>query len=172
MEKRGTLIHNGNFKFDNLPDRPEKPTSQEIADIVYPKPQGVVEDTAYEIYSPNERVCGEWQQTVDGVLKKKPLYQKTIFKATQSVTEGSIIYSALNQADTQIKKIDGTYNTTENNNVCVVSSTWAYITSTSVTCATFWQHANGLAVATGQALSDLQIIVKYTKTSDSWITVE
>ena len=41
MKKQIELIEKDQFEFDNLPDRPDKPTSQEIANIVNPIPSGV-----------------------------------------------------------------------------------------------------------------------------------
>lgn len=44
MQHEINLIDEDNFKFDNLPDRPEKPTSQEIASLINPIPSGVNEN--------------------------------------------------------------------------------------------------------------------------------
>lgn len=44
MPRKQEIITEDTFKFDNLPDKPEKPTSQEIADIIHPIPSGVNEN--------------------------------------------------------------------------------------------------------------------------------
>ena len=49
------------------------------------------------VYSPNEQVVGKWQQLVDGVLKEKPLYQKTIVDVLPTTTtDGEFAFSYVN----------------------------------------------------------------------------
>lgn len=177
MEKQGTLIHNGNFKFDNLPDRPEKPTSQEIADIITPKPQGVVADTAWTIYSPNERVCGEWQQMVDGVLKKKPLYEKTILTTTPTVaTEGTIANNTIEISELNVDRIvepKGTFD--------LLSGGTSYCFGLPVVsgekvvkCVVDVTHTDLLVQTNSTSYGNMpvSITLQYTKTTDTWQTVE
>ena len=59
-------------------DIPQPFTSEDIEDIKasIDTSKANVNITPYHIYSPNEQVVGEWQQMVDGVLKKKPFYEK------------------------------------------------------------------------------------------------
>ena len=47
----------------------------DMSEIVTPLP-GVMSRT--KIYSPEEQVVAEWREYVDGVLKKKPVYEKTV----------------------------------------------------------------------------------------------
>ena len=56
-------------------------TQEQMADIksqFHPANMANVNITPYIVHSPNERIIGEWQEEVDGVLKKKPLYEKRI----------------------------------------------------------------------------------------------
>ena len=44
MQHEINLIDEGSFKFDNLPDRPQKATNEDIASIINPIPQTVVNE--------------------------------------------------------------------------------------------------------------------------------
>lgn len=171
--------------FDNLLNRPEKPTSQEIADIVYPKPQGIVADTAYKIYSPNERVCGEWQQMVDGVLKKKPVYQRTfivdtVTGETSGIYTTGVVASGLSDIQ-KVISMNGTYHAYSSdkyqydidigNNTCR-----SYITTneakeklsflfSSFDKTIYYQNSAGMS------FTELNLTIQYYKTTDAWQTV-
>ena len=76
-----TTAHTGDWDasdFDDTQVMQEMPTPMPAADmseIVTPKP-GVM--SRRRIYSPEEQVVAEWREYVDGVLKKKPVYEKCI----------------------------------------------------------------------------------------------
>lgn len=164
--------------FDNLKDRPEKPTSEEIGEIIYPKPQGVVADTAYTIYSPNERVIGEWQEMVDGVLKKKPVYQKTTLYTLDDSTTDQSVNANLGSVDRlietsgmcshsnglTIRPIEFTHFAVNNS-----ASTLAY----SLSYGYFkegdrWEFYRGMNFT---IFKYVNITAQYTKTTDPWEVV-
>lgn len=121
----------------------------------------------YHVYSPNEQVVGEWQQMIDGVLKKKPVYEKDYYKA--SVGNGTTIvesnFISGNNVE-QLIKLEGNIIATDKSNA------WS--------C-----NADDEQKKLGIASGDLQlsntgsskvwntaIIVQYTKTTDEWEVVE
>ena len=76
-----TTAHTGAWDaadFDATNVMNEMPTpmpSTDMSEVVTPLP-GVM--SRRRIYSPDEQVIGEWREYVDGVLKKKPVYEKCI----------------------------------------------------------------------------------------------
>lgn len=62
-------------------------TTEQMTDIksqFHPSNTANVNIVPYHIYSPNEHQVGEWQEVRDGVLKQKPVYEKTFSGTTPS----------------------------------------------------------------------------------------
>ena len=126
-------------------------------------------------YSPEERVVGVWKETVDGVLKQKPLYQKTIIKSSMSATDGDVFDVSFSQALTKVTNAEGSY-LYGSNSANALRRFWnyGYIPSKEVTNKIepmVFQHPNGLAYASDVVVYDVNITVQYTKTTDQWQTV-
>lgn len=174
MQYEIDLIDENRFKFDNLPDRPDKPTSQEIADIITPKPQGVVADTAWTIYSPNERQVGMWQQMVDGVLKQKPVYERTINTTTSTTTSDDKEVSIGDgvSVDKYIE-IKGVFEQTASSNKYTIPF---FMTDNALASyIKVYANNNNIVIRTTQQAwsnTPISITIQYTKTTDAWQTVE
>jgi hypothetical protein len=59
---------------------PQTFTTQDVEDIksAIDVPRANVYVKPYHIYDEDEHIVGEWRQTIDGVKKKKPVYERTV----------------------------------------------------------------------------------------------
>jgi len=143
--------------------KPHKITSGEWADIISTLPGTPVQT---RIYSPVEHVIGEWHEEVDGVLKKKPLYEKTM---TTTISAVQTISAMTPSSDAFIKNFDvkcyyngemTVPNAFSNDNWGV--TVWVASNNKDLGC-----RANK-AEYVGQ---NVRAIIQYVKTTDSWETV-
>lgn len=136
------------------------------------------------VYSPNEQAVGKWQQIVDGVLKEKPLYEKTIDvnNITFTSTDGTKYVDLITDAST-LKMVDsrGVFKYTLSNiEYTQALNTFIYNDARSSiplnTNIYYDTNVNKIRLRIGQAVSASLVAsviatIQYTKTTDTWITV-
>lgn len=117
----------------------------------------------YQIYSPTEHVVGEWQKEIDGVLKKKPMYEKNITFTIPS-NQNAYDLSILNvdkliscegwfQFGVYRLGLGQMYNSNNYTTVCQ---------STDGGNNLLWMNVSGYQGASAEAT------LQYTKTTDEW----
>ena len=149
-------------------DVPQKPTTAQLDALIASLPNNTanVNIRPYRIYSPNEQVVGEWQEEINGILKKKPVYEKVIFF-------GQLPNASEKTVNHNISNVD------------VVISTQPYATDSSGGCRQLplcvpgqyqaysiasWMDRTVMGITTGNDRSSWNavFIAQYTKTTDSW----
>lgn len=146
-------------------------TTEQMADIksqFHPSNTANVNIVPYHIYDEDEHIVGEWRETIDGVKKKKPVYEKTIFANDISASSIVTIDSTLTVSNCSIVDIYGTFYSPENNAYMPlpqVSRAGAnYQTGISISSA-----GVSLNVGTSEPLKQqIKVIIRYTKTTDTW----
>lgn len=152
-------------------DECEPLTNEQMAEIksqFHPSNTANVNIVPYHIYDADEHIVGEWRETIDGVKKCKPVYEKTIFANNISASGIFTIDSTLTTSNCSIVDIYGTFYSPENNVYMLlpqVSRTGAnYQTGITISST-----GVSLAVGTGEPLKQqIKVIICYTKTSDEW----
>lgn len=134
---------------------PQQFTSAEMTEIKNAVSQETtnVNITPYHIYSPNEHVVGEWQEMRDGVLKKKPVYEKKI-AYTQNY-ETPLTWQIIADKSTEERLIK-----------CYLE--------TSIGCVYVYTALveDKIKMNYAQAVYGNQfVVIQYTKTTDSWENV-
>lgn len=156
-----TTAHTGAWDASDFEDTQvmaEMPTpmpAADMSDIVTPLP-GVM--NRRRIYSPEEQVVGEWREYFSGVLKKKPVYEKTFF----GVTHGNVERSWTNIVSVPNVEylLDAKSIRTDSNDIKVVRFYYSYASNGYIQ---YW------AINTSSGCNVLTI--QYTKTTDEWEVV-
>ena len=146
-------------------------TSTQIADIkaqTATRPKANVYIKPYEIMDLDgtEEVVGEVQKTIDGVKKKKPLYEKTII--ANDIVEGDNVFREI--ANISSWNID---------KVIKMKSIWKDRKDTQIMAdgfyyrPMFWQNTGTIGVRiyamnTDGTKVDGEITIDFTKSTDSW----
>lgn len=139
------------------------------------------------VYSPNEQAVGKWQQIVDGVLKEKPLYQKTIvydLSTRAKPSDKTQQWYELDILENTIPNIDKVFLSADShllyNNTVIPASLYTdqngafYLTAIAGANKRInikLNNASYFYAALGTANSYFTLIIRYTKTTDTWITV-
>lgn len=154
---------------------------EEIKAQTVTRPKANVNIVPYHIYSPTERVVGEWQEEISGVLKKKPVYEKRI--TTTTPNKDTDKYEALDVSiDTVID-----YNAMFHNVYNGTAGAGQWMKCGSLTAGGFSSIAmlivdvypNDVTSGTPNAVfirhnvsgwggKSVNITVQYTKTTDEW----
>lgn len=149
---------------------PQQFTSAEMTEIKNAISQEPVNVNVrpYHIYSPNEQVVGEWRQIVDGVLKKKPVYEKR--NTYTSIGNGQTSLETIS-SEIELRDIDfSVFMFSDRINIakCPYYQNQTYNMYADVDNGTL-RFVNNW---TGVTLSKVEATLRYTKTTDQWETVE
>jgi microcystin-dependent protein len=116
--------------------------------------------------SPDEHIVGEHRATVDGVLKKKPVYEK---KIQITLISAGIAYDTTSLNIDKVINIEGMIIQDTSN---ILPMNVAYNTNYYSTIA-YNIDSHGLYVQCGGYIGKpADVVFKYTKTTDSWQTVQ
>ena len=141
-------------------------TNEQMNDIksqFHPSNTANVNITPYHIYDTDEHVVGEWRETISGVKKKKPVYEKKISGTTPSVETTAL--------GINISNIDV---------LCELGGYAGYPLSIPLMYTDENNFFKGYKTSTGLEIwckgtavfsKPYNIIVRYTKTTDSWEVV-
>jgi len=147
-------------------------TTEQMDDIksqFHPSNMANVNIVPYEIYSPNEHVVGEWQEMVDGVLKKKPLYEKTIVDAVTLPSMNNVVVYELGSGYI-IRDYDG-YAKDSNGNPTYLLKFSGNNAPLNIYLNTPNIGSINFSIGTGDADwigRKVDITLFYTKTTDTW----
>lgn len=115
------------------------------------------------VETPDEHIVGEWREEVDGVLKFKPIYRKK-FELSSPITIS-------NSSPTTLSDIDGS-------SIDRIFESSSFTGTTDYNCPLMMIHDSGnqdvkaLATRANNTISGKIIDFKYTKSTDSWQTVQ
>lgn len=121
---------------------------------------------SYKIYSPNEHKVGWWQEEVDGVLKQKPVYEKTVFVTKLQNNTENILDHGISNLETIISQ----YTILDNATAAFVGAFYSsgeQLSYSQTDSTKFRIKVDGVFTDTGRA----HTIFQYTKTTDQWQTV-
>jgi len=158
-------------------DVPELATTSDINAIkerFHPSNTANVNIVPYEIYDEDEHVVGEWRETIDGVKKKKPVYEKRLVYNTPTTGSTSITVGTVENTDTRFIH-DGFYINNNGDFATVGASLDLTAVGRNTSETTYASYTafnpNGeIKVYFGSttASSKTIVIVRYTKTTDQW----
>lgn len=123
------------------------------------------EISAFNVYTPREHQVGWWEEEIDGVLKRKPVYEKTFSGG------------ALSTGVTVIDTLDNVERITKSNH-CIYNKLNQAFSEYSLSNNTFAVFLDGTSVkihiGTGwtgnDAITSYNVTFRYTKTTDQWQT--
>jgi microcystin-dependent protein len=124
-------------------------------------------------YSPEERVVGVWKEAVDGVLKQKPLYQKTLSNSYGTISSS---ITSLNVGQiTSDNSIDDVIdmNVTATYGGSTVTLPYFDAASPVSTFTNYYYYNNHIGSRSNNTNASNALIratVRYTKTTDQWQT--
>lgn len=139
-------------------DLPQPLTNEQMTDIksqFHPSNTANVNIVPYEIYDEDEHIVGEWREVVDGVKKRKPVYEKRFNELSFGTATNVWTNSGATIQDVSLLTSAKTIRTSNN--------TISYI-------FTFRSLNNNIQYFTFDEWSvpfDV-LIVRYTKTTDEW----
>lgn len=117
--------------------------------------------TPMQIYSPVEHQVGWWQEEIDGVLKQKPVYEKTIFNITPTISEQIVATNIDRHIGYSFKR-----NYANNNNYFIF---YDGIADTNNICFRMIDNSLSIEVASSKYNAGSgTLVVRYTKTTDEW----
>lgn len=139
-----------------------------VTTFAVPTKEGMPENTD-GVYGEQERVIGVWKETVDGVLKQKPLYCKTI-------NCGALPNNSTKELDTGVSDLEYIYYC---NGECVdkvqgTSNPIPYVHVSALSWQIqiyFFGSSKKLQLVTKENWGNdyiAYVTIQYTKTSDSW----
>ena len=150
-------------------------TNDQMNDIksqFHPSNTANVNIVPYHIYDEDEHVVGEWRETINGVKKCKPLYEKTIINAVTVPSANNTVAYEMG-SDYIIRDYDG-YAKDSNGNP-------TYLLKFSGNNAPLNIYLNtpttgGIHFLVGSGNADwigrkVDITLRYTKTTDTWENV-
>jgi hypothetical protein len=152
---------------------PQPYTDEQMTDIksqFHPSNTANVNIVPYHIYDEDEHVVGEWRETINGVKKKKTVYERTI-NTTTSATTGNDKEISIGDGVSVDKYIEikGLFEQT------VAPNKYTYpffMTDNSLTgYVKIYANNNNIVIrVTQQAWLNMPISItaQYTKTSDEW----
>lgn len=162
-----TTAHTGEWDesdFDSTQVMDEIPTpmpSTDMSEVVTPLP-GVM--SRRRIYSPDEQVIGEWREYVDGVLKKKPLYEKVFTGTFTGTSSTPVAIQTLPYYTNFIYGYGGAISTTS-------ATGWCSVTISTVNPNTEYGDITLRAkqnYSSSSISNKYVVVIVYTKTTDEW----
>lgn len=112
------------------------------------------------VETPDEHIVGEWRETIDGVLKQKPVYKKgKEYQSTISISNSSWTGTGISNAD--IEKIINAFGTSD------TGTFWSLLANRDS-----GSEVKVIACRDGQSAECNNINIRYTKTTDSWSTIQ
>ena len=146
---------------------PQQFTSEQVTAIknAVKGRRGNVNITPYHIYDYDEHKVGEWRETIDGVKKCKPVYERTVYDVTLASKGNTTVYSFDNAIVDKLIKINistSTFNS-NNRNECGLSDMFEARCSNN-------QNIVVENIVTG-VWGGCTVVFQYTKTTDEWEVV-
>lgn len=148
---------------------------EEIKAEFHPTNTANVNIVPYEIYDEDgaEIVVGEVRKTIDGVKKKKPVYEKQMtLKFPSNITDRTYKYVEYDISELNIERYIYSHGVSSNN--VDVPNAWDFgegMLFTRLYCST---DGTILSLQTNRAsLSalDCKVTIRYTKTTDQWTAI-
>lgn len=147
-------------------DVPESATTSDINAIkaeFHPSNTANVNMISYHIYDTDEHVVGEWRETINGVKKKKPIYEKSIIG---EATTTNNTYVSIGATDSLIPDLE----TLVDHSISITGNGVA--TQYHTFCNLRISDDNKIQVIQNFSSSSntfaYYIVVEYTKTTDEW----
>ena len=142
---------------------PQQFTSEQVTTIknAVKGRRGNVNITPYHIYDYDEHQVGEWRETIDGVKKCKPVYEKNVATTSPSGSSWQTLYT---ETDTEIVKIENCFIT--------ISGKKHYIPYANSANLGIQGDSVYIYIADNEFKSKpAEFIVQYIKDSDEWEVV-
>lgn len=145
---------------------PQEYDNEQVEDIkqAINTPRANVNIVPYHIYDTDEHTVGEWRETIDGVKKKKPVYEKTV-NIYSSITSGMILNTISSLED--VKLVQGVFrasNGLERSIGYNDGSQYMHVYRDSNDIKTVFTGV----FASSQPITKISITIQYTKTTDEW----
>ena len=137
-------------------------TQEQIEDIksqFHPADTANVNIVPYHIYDTDEHVVGEWRQTVDGVKKKKPVYERTITGLNVAMSISDWTDNIYSLGDTVNRILECRLFTNDNGILSYPLE------------ARVLNHKLSVQFRAGGSRTLNSFIIRYIKTSDTWENV-
>jgi hypothetical protein len=158
---------------DEIPDEFTSAEMTEIKNAISTETANV-NIKPYEIYDEDERVVGEWRKTIDGVKKKKPVYEKVIVLNQAQIPNSSLV--TINHTiplDKPISVIGMLYSNSSNGGTPlprVQDNEISQLIAIDFNETNFYIKGRGADFT--YTFDGGHIIARYTKTTDEWEVVE
>lgn len=149
-------------------DLPQPLTNEQMTDIksqFHPSNTANVNIVPYEIYDEDEHIVGEWREVVDGVKKRKPVYEMEITGTSPS---------SASWIDTDLLNVERVLLL---NGICISGTQYVSIPnghpsteSRYAVYLTFDKSTNKIYFGVGSDFlsKPFSITIQYTKTTDEW----
>lgn len=149
---------------------PQQFTSEQVTTIknAVKGRRGNVNITPYHIYDNDEHKVGEWRETIDGVKKCKPVYERTITGVSPSST------AWINTNLSNVEKVSNINGILAESNTQYTSIPTGHPVATTYECyLSFDTTTNKIYFGGGSKYLNRKYIItiQYTKTTDSWEVV-
>lgn len=151
---------------DELPQDLTPSQMENIKSQFHPSSTANVKIIPYHIYDEDEHIVGEWRQMVDGIKKKKPVYERTMTYDVSSTHSDNytINYDTPISGFEKLVAVNGiVYRGSENGYIEINSyeSSGYYFLVKGISGSSFTIKNQGYSGV-------LDITIRYTKTSDTW----
>lgn len=152
-------------------------TDEQITDIksqFHPSNTANVNIVPYHIYDEDEHVVGEWRETIDGVKKKKPVYERMMYKSqansptsgTSTETDGGLVSNDMDN-DRAFIAFSRAQDSAGASIILQIETSFDPSTKRYVKTLLRDKHFY-IGNSTGRAINNIYAFVRYTKTTDEW----